>query len=339
MDPVSQGVLGAVAALSIAKPNHSRLAALLGCAGGMLADLDILIRSSEDPLLNIEYHRHFSHSLAFIPIGGLIAALVFLPLLRKRLKPVAIYLYSTIGYATAGLLDSCTSYGTQLLWPFSNARISWSIISIIDPLFTVPLLAMALLAVVKNRPIFGKSAAVFAIAYLSLGVIQNRRANSFLESIIANRGHEPATRLTVKPSIANLVLWRSLYLYEGHYYVDAVRVGFFGENLIYPGSKLPAFDTQAALDSVKPSSPIADDLQRFEHFSEGYLAALPDEPSFITDLRYSAIPNSIAPLWGIDISNTNASGHAVFETRRDISQSERKAFVQMLTGRPVSASN
>ena len=46
---------------------------MVGLAAGLLADADVLISSANDPLLNIEYHRHFSHSLFFIPIGAAIA--------------------------------------------------------------------------------------------------------------------------------------------------------------------------------------------------------------------------------------------------------------------------
>ena len=48
------------------------MAALVGAVAGMTADLDVLIRSSADPLLNLEYHRHFSHSLLFVPLGALL---------------------------------------------------------------------------------------------------------------------------------------------------------------------------------------------------------------------------------------------------------------------------
>ena len=84
MDPVSQGVLGAVCAQAFAGKGEVRLATVAGVAGGMAADLDILIRSTQDPLLTIEYHRHFTHSLAFVPIGGLVVAAVLWPLFRRR---------------------------------------------------------------------------------------------------------------------------------------------------------------------------------------------------------------------------------------------------------------
>ena len=30
------------------------------------------------------------------------------------------WIYSTLGYATHGLLDACTSYGTLLFWPLAK---------------------------------------------------------------------------------------------------------------------------------------------------------------------------------------------------------------------------
>ena len=68
------------------------------------------------------------------------------------------YIYATIGYATHGLLDSCTSYGTQLLWPFSDVRIAWNTISIIDPSFTIPVLILLIISVTKKNKFFSRLA-------------------------------------------------------------------------------------------------------------------------------------------------------------------------------------
>ena len=82
MDPVTQGALGAALPQSVSsrwtarRKVHLALAGLLGMAGGMAADLDILIASDTDPLLFLTYHRQFTHSLIFIPFGGFLVALV-----------------------------------------------------------------------------------------------------------------------------------------------------------------------------------------------------------------------------------------------------------------------
>ena len=115
MDIVTQGLLGATVAQACARPKEVRLASLVGFCAPLLADADALIRSSEDPLLFLESHRHFTHALLFIPVGALLASLVRWVGLRSRLAFKRIYLYAFLGYATAGFLDACTSYGTHLL--------------------------------------------------------------------------------------------------------------------------------------------------------------------------------------------------------------------------------
>ena len=74
MDPITQGTIGAVLPQALGKKNLG-IVALLGFLSGMAPDLDIFIRSSTDPLLSLEYHRQFTHSIVFIPFGGLICAL------------------------------------------------------------------------------------------------------------------------------------------------------------------------------------------------------------------------------------------------------------------------
>jgi len=75
MDPFTQGIVGGLAAQSAAGRVQLVKAAAIGALGGMAPDLDIFIASSHDPLLYLEFHRHFTHSLLFIPIGGMLCGL------------------------------------------------------------------------------------------------------------------------------------------------------------------------------------------------------------------------------------------------------------------------
>ena len=145
MDPISQATVGAAFAQSIANKNNIVKLGIIGFLSGLVPDLDVLIRSSTDPILSLEYHRQFTHSLFFIPFGALIVALVIFPLVKRSLSLKTVYLASFLGYATHGLLDACTSYGTILFWPFSNERVTWNNISIVDPLFTIPILILSLI--------------------------------------------------------------------------------------------------------------------------------------------------------------------------------------------------
>ena len=60
MDPFTQGILGASLSTASTKKNKQiKIAAFCGMIGGIVPDFDIFIRSANDSLLSIEYHRHF----------------------------------------------------------------------------------------------------------------------------------------------------------------------------------------------------------------------------------------------------------------------------------------
>ena len=83
MDPISQGTVGAAFAQSTASKNNIIRIGFIGFLAALTPDLDVLIRSSDDPILFLEYHRQFSHSLFFIPFGSLFVA-IFLARLELR---------------------------------------------------------------------------------------------------------------------------------------------------------------------------------------------------------------------------------------------------------------
>ena len=222
MDPLSQGTVGAAFAQSVANKNNIFKIGVIGFLAGLAPDLDVLIQSSTDPILFLEYHRQFTHSLFFIPFGSLIVALVLFPFVKNSMSIKTVYFASLLGYATHGLLDACTSYGTQLFWPFSNARVTWNNISIVDPLFTIPVLILVVIAIKTKKKIFSFISIGWIIFYLSLGFIQYERALLVAVELTRLRGHNPE-RLTLKPSFGNLILWKSIYQHKETFYVDAIR--------------------------------------------------------------------------------------------------------------------
>jgi inner membrane protein len=319
MDVISQGVVGAIASQSIVNAKHLAKAALIGAVAGMLPDLDIFIRSSDDPLLALELHRHFSHSLIFIPIGGLIAALLLYPLLAKRwgLSFLTTWLWSSLGYATHGLLDGCTSYGTLLLWPFSDQRISWDTMPIIDPLFTLPLLALVLFASFRKRRFYLYIALVWAFSYLTLGYVQHERALNYGQSIAEQRGHEPV-RLEAKPTLGNILVWKLIYEANDRYYIDGLRLGLT-EKRHWQGESIPKLNTFRDFPWLKQDMQQAKDIERFRWFTQDHLAVSPYNPAHIIDMRYTQLPHKLIPLWGIAMDEDAAPDqHIDFISRGDM---------------------
>ncbi len=334
MDPLTQGALGATFAQ--AAPTKTRdmgIAAGLGLLSGMAPDLDILIQSSVDPLLALEYHRHFTHSFIFIPVGALLVALAihFIVGRRWQLPFVQTFACCLAGYATHALLDSATSYGTRLFWPFSDLRVSGGIVSIIDPLVTVPLLAMCAMSIIRGKKIFAWAGLIWLGVYLSIGAFQHNVALAAGQALAASRGHEPI-RFEIKPSFANLLVWKVVYETSDTFYVDAIRVGF--ETQIYPGDSIPKLDLSRDFSWLDPNTQQAKDIHRFSNFSKGFVSLDPTVPNRIVDVRYSLVPNEINSIWWIDLTpNAPIDAHVSYGSDRgDVGDSTAKLW-QMLLGR------
>lgn len=290
MDPVTQGLLGAAAAQAVLGrrvPN----AWLVGAVGGLLPDADVFIQSSTDPLLAVEYHRGFTHALAFIPFGGFIAALPWIA--RRRYRNRWTLMSAVIGYATHGLLDACTTYGTQLFWPFSSYRVSWNFISIIDPVFTVALLIGVVWAARSHTQRPAAVVLAFCGGYLALGALQHGRALEAQQRIAAFREHSPL-RGESFPTIANNLVWRSLYRAGDSLYADRIRVPWIGPVKWTAGTSVLLEDGP---DSFNPR--IERDFERFRWFSDGWVARAPRDSTVIGDARYSLRTDAFEPIWGV----------------------------------------
>ena len=330
MDPVSQGTVGAAFAQSSANKTNIVKVGFIGFLAGLAPDLDILIRSESDPILFLEYHRQFTHSLFFIPFGSLIVALLIFPFVNGSMTIKTVYIASFLGYATHGLLDACTSYGTLLFWPFSDERVTWNNISIVDPIFTIPILILLGIAIKTKKRIFSFFAIGWVIFYLSLGFFQYERTLSAAFKLADSRGHNPE-RMTLKPSFGNLILWKSIYQHEDTFYVDAIRSV---QSITWClGDSIRIFDYENHLPNLDKESQQSKDIERFRWFSQNYLG-YDKEKSLITDIRYSMIPNQITPMWGLLIDDQiGLNEHAVWWTSRGLDEGQLDLFKDMLNGK------
>ena len=330
MDPVTQGAFGAIFAQTISNKKKILVGSIVGCFAGLAPDLDIFIRSASDPLLKLEYHRQFTHSLIFIPIGALIVTFFSRLLFKKYLSWGETYFFSFLGLATHGLLDACTSYGTQLLWPFTNERISWNYISVVDLFLTIPVILAIIFAIIMKNKYITLFGIVYILVYLTFGAYQENRAQFVGKSIANLRGHE-SKDLTAKPSLGNLFLWKTIYEDDGFYYVDAVRL--FSKSEYCQGTKIKKLYLPNDFPELDIASQQYKDIKRFDWFSQGYLGKVVDK-NIITDVRYSAVPNEVDGLWGIRISlDKHNSSHVDWVVNRSNYMEKWKRFFDLLLGK------
>ena len=224
MDSITQAVLGASIQGAMLGRWQGRKALLYGAMLGTLPDLDVVIDYG-DAVADMTFHRGFSHSL-FVLTG--VALLLTWLVRRFRYNPdyssQRLFLTLWLVLITHPLLDSFTSYGTQLFWPLMPIPTAWSTIFIIDPMYTVPLIlavSLGLLSGLRDKSARTQVLALgFSSLYLTFTVGGKVMAEHRVEAELARQGIQ-AQQMFTTPTPFNSLLWRVIVL-DGDDYHEAL---------------------------------------------------------------------------------------------------------------------
>ncbi len=327
MDPFTHGLLGATyASLFNKKRSSMRLAAFCGCVGALSPDLDIVIRAANNPMFGLGMHRFFTHSVFLAPLLSLLVAGFFWLFLRKKMVYGQIYLFVCLGMMTHGMLDSMTNYGTHLFWPLTNSRENWSIISIVDPIFTGILLVCLIIALIRKSKIPFIFSMAFALCYWGMGLYQREAATDVMVKIATQRGQTPV-QFEVKPSLANIIVWRTQYQYDGLAYIDAFHISPWAGEKYYGGGIVTLYKKPIEASSIQ-----AEDVSYFHFFSDGWIAANPENPLEIGDIRFALLPNQTKYLWAIRLKPEAPDEHVEFVSTRQQKAGDIAELWHMIQG-------
>ncbi len=192
---MTQGVLGAAVGHAVLGRRIGAKAMALGFLGGILPDLDIFLGEGGSSVDYWHYHRGITHSLFFGPVAGLpLAALAWaVDRWRGAAAPFGRwYLFWLLVLVTHPLLDLATHWGTAILMPFSDARFGVPAVPVIDPVYTLILLAALVWALRKGahtgaaRHLVLAALAVSTL-YVGLGWGQNLKAERLARADLAAR--------------------------------------------------------------------------------------------------------------------------------------------------------
>src|SRR5690606_13188205 len=140
--------------------------------------------------------------------------------------------------------------------------------------------------------------------YLSAGIAQHLRVDAAQEALAKSRGHT-RDRFEVMPTLANNLVWRSLYVHAGDIYSDRIRTGWFSSASAREGSRLPLL-TAADLTEAERARNAKHSFERFSWFSDHWVARSPGNPRVIGDMRYSLSAEAFDPIWGIRFTDPTA---------------------------------
>lgn len=174
MDPLTHLTLGACTGELLLGKKFGKKAMLWGALAANLPDVDtatgLFVPGDEALWL----HRGITHSLAFALLAGLLLAYLF----SRWYSRIGFGWFAWLFCVEIGLhdlLDTCTSYGTGLLEPFSHERFSFHLLYVVDPLFTMPLILATLLLLIRkagdvSRPKWATGAIGVSLLYVGAAV-------------------------------------------------------------------------------------------------------------------------------------------------------------------------
>lgn len=186
---------------------------------------------------------------------------------------------------THPILDSFTSYGTQLFQPFSDYRVGFNNISVADPLYTLPFLIFLIASSCykrgsKRRYQLNMIGIIISSLYMVWTISNKLRVDAIFEKNLEEQGIEYSRAMT-SPTILQNVLWHCIAEGDSVYY-DGLYSLFDSEpNVII--KEIPK--NYHLLDKTEENDHT---LERLSWFSNGYYGIMDvrQDSLQVNDLRY-----------------------------------------------------
>ena len=293
MDSLSQIVLGAACAEVVLGKKIGNKALLFGAIGGTIPDLDVLLGSLfyANEIDQMAFHRGFMHSLLFAFLASFLIGFIVHKLYDtgKRthittLKDWILLFFFSI--FTHPILDSFTPYGTQLFLPFSDTRVAFNNISVVDPIYTLPFLFCLIVTLFYKRTnpkrLKWTKAGIFISSFYMLFTIGNKLYINTVFKKSFEKASISINRYRTQPTIFNNVLWYGIAETDKDY-----KVAFYS-----------LFDKSSTADkilSIPKNHYLLDmnetDLKTMSWFSNGYyrIDTIESDKIIYYDLRYAMI--------------------------------------------------
>jgi len=314
VDTFTQAALGATIAQAGFSKKLGRRAVWIGAVCGALPDADI-ISAGFGPWASLVHHRGMTHSLTFALVAAPVIGWAVWRWLDRdetaadtgargspRVRRGTVWLWSQLAFlalVTHPLLDICTSYGTQFLWPFSDARLAIDAVPIIDPIYTFSLFAALIVGrIYRQRLRVGAWAGVIALVlttgYLGLGYAESRQAQRLATEQLRAEGFEPV-HLRAQPSML-VWMWRIVARdADGN-----LRVGVVSSYAPNPMTFVSMDRSDDPLVKRALASPRGKLLQ---WFADGMVGARIEQHGDTTrvmldDQRYGSVTEPTAAFWG-----------------------------------------
>ncbi|WP_340150879.1 metal-dependent hydrolase [uncultured Sneathiella sp.] len=285
MDSVTQFVLGASISGALLGPRIGAKSLLIGGIVGTLPDLDSLI-PIDDAIDSMTYHRGFSHSVfiqtALTPVIALaIGKIVPSSWAHKKILFLTVWLV----LITHSLLDSLTTYGTQIFWPFDfGPPVAFPSVFIIDPVYTLLLITGVFAVFFMRKKSGGFRTNQIVLALSSAYLLAGLASNLIISDRVKADPDFKDMRIHVQPTAFNLLVWQVTGVSD-----DRIATGLMSLTNECGVRHLVTADRRNAPRDLED---IPASVKRLEWFTDGfYTYGEKNGRQTISDLRMGFYPN------------------------------------------------
>lgn len=195
MDSLTHIALGAAAGEAVLGKKVGNRALLWGSIAGSLPDFDVAFTWLFSPVDGLFVHRGFSHSILF--------ALIIAPVLGYLIYKIngdtkgagfrQWTLLSFIAIMSHNIIDCFNTYGTELLAPFSNKRLAFDSIGIIDFSLVLTLVVLVLLILFykkdsATRRVYAFTALTFTLLFTLFTILNKVQIERLVREQLKSEG-------------------------------------------------------------------------------------------------------------------------------------------------------
>jgi inner membrane protein len=286
LDSLTHIALGACIGEAFAGKTVGKKAMLWGILAQSIPDIDFLAAMWLDTSSNLLAHRGFTHSILFAailtPFLALAAEKWHRPHNISFLKWTAFFASTILSHI---LLDAFNNYGVGWFEPFNHYRISFNILYVADPFFSVaPGLACLFLLFARKKRIRGilwKSGLLISFLYLIYAIYNKINIDQDVKRIFSKQQINYSRYFTT-PAPLQHWLWFVVAGNDSGYYVGYRSV--FDNEPTMPLNYFPKNDALIVLIKNKP------EVAQLIRFSKGYYTIERNADTLLfNDLRFGQV--------------------------------------------------
>jgi len=165
---------------------------IVAAVAGMFPDMDYASILIDSLSFIADWHRGPTHSIVMIPIWSVLLGWLFSRTTRHRAHFSLFTLIAAAALLTHILSDTITPWGTQILWPLSDYRVTLGTSFVIDPIMTALVLCTLLTSLYWSQKRIALLGMTTLITYISMQAIIKHQVETLAENYAIHQGIENA---------------------------------------------------------------------------------------------------------------------------------------------------